>query len=222
MPIPTDGVDVWVFDLDNTLYNPTRADLMPQMHLRMQEFLTDRFKIDISEADRMREFYYQTYGTTLRGLMEHHDMHPEEFLPYCHQLDLKDIVYEKPLDDALAALPGRKLVYTNATEAHASAVMEKLGISRHFEAIFDIAEADYHPKPWAPSYDVFMERYGVDPTRSAMFEDTAKNLKPAHDLGMRTIWMRNDRPSAQPGASAEHIHHVADELADFLDEVLAA
>jgi len=221
MPIPTDHVDVWVFDLDNTLYNPRRSDLMPQMHVRMQEFIMARFGVDETEADRRREFYYLQYGTTLRGLMEHHSMDPEEFLPYCHQLDLSGIGHDAALDDALTRLPGRKVVYTNATRAHAGAVMERLGIGRHFEDVFDIADADYLPKPAMPSYDVFLKRYGIDPKRAAMFEDTAKNLKPAHDLGMRTIWLRNDRPSAQPLTDdRDHIHHETDELADFLEEVL--
>lgn len=223
MPIPTAEIDVWVFDLDNTLYNPVRADLMPQMHLRMQEFIMAEFGVDAGEADRRRQFYFERYGTTLRGLMEHHGMSPERFLPYCHQLDLSGIVHDVALDAALTALPGRKVVYTNATQDHAAAVMDRLGVARHFDGVFDIADAGYHPKPALSSYDAFMRRHGIDPTRASMFEDTAKNLKPAHDLGMRTIWLKNPRPGAQPEPEdAGHIHHVADELSDFLDLIVAA
>ncbi|MEQ9125916.1 MAG: pyrimidine 5'-nucleotidase [Alphaproteobacteria bacterium] len=220
MPIPISDIDVWVFDLDNTLYNPRRSDLMPQMHLRMQEFIMGEFGVDETEADRRRQFYFERYGTTLRGLMEHHGMSPERFLPYCHQLDLTGIAHDVELDRGLALLPGRKIVYTNATAAHAAAVLERLGLVDHFEGIFDIADADYMPKPHEPSYDVFVKRFGFRPERAAMFEDTAKNLKPAHLLGMRTVWMRNDRPAAQPEPEAAHIHHVADELAEFIHEVV--
>ncbi len=221
MPIPTEAIDAWVFDLDNTLYNPRRSDLMPQMHVRMQEFIMREFNVDLDEADRRRQFYFERYGTTLRGLMDHHGMSPERFLPYCHELDLSGIGHDKPLDAALAALPGRKLVYTNATHAHAAAVLERLGVAQHFEGVFDIADADYMPKPHIQSYDIFLRRFGVRPERAAMFEDTAKNLKPAHDLGMRTVWMRNDRPSAQPEPDdTAHIHHVADELAEFIGEIV--
>lgn len=223
MPIPTDAIDVWVFDLDNTLYNPLRSDLMPQMHVRMQEFIMSEFGVDLEEADRRRQFYYEQYGTTLRGLMDHHNLSPDKFLPYCHMLDLSSIVHDVALDAALEALPGRKLIYTNATEAHASAVMDRLGVARHFEAIFDIADADFHPKPKPTSYDVFLKRFDVAPNRAAMFEDTAKNLKPAHALGMRTIWMKNDRAGAQPDGQNgdDHIHFVAEELTDFLELILA-
>ncbi len=220
MPIPTADIDVWVFDLDNTLYSPLRSDLMPQMHLRMQEFIMQTFGVDRTEADRRRQFYFEQYGTTLRGLMEHHGMDPEEFLPYCHQLDLSKILLDQALDDALTALPGRKVVYTNATRDHAAAVMERLGIGRHFDGVFDIKDADYLPKPHALSYDVFAKRLGVDTKRAAMFEDTAKNLKPAHELGMRTVWMRNDRVGAQPDGDEAHIHHVAEDLADFLGQIV--
>lgn len=219
MPIPTKDVDVWVFDLDNTLYSPLRSDLMPQMHLRMQEFIMEEFGVDQTEADRRRQFYFEKYGTTLRGLMEHHGMHPEKFLPYCHKLDLTEMAHDTALDAALERLPGRKLVYTNATHAHAEAVMERLGVRRHFEGVFDIADADYHPKPTPASYDVFLKRFGVASDRAAMFEDTAKNLRPAHALGMRTVWMQNDRPGAGPDGG-DHIHHIADDLTAFLDQVL--
>ncbi|MDF1729221.1 MAG: pyrimidine 5'-nucleotidase, partial [Sulfitobacter sp.] len=140
----------------------------------------DEFAVDRDEADRRRQFYYERYGTTLRGLMEHHGLSPERFLPYCHDLDLSGIVHDTALDAALTALPGRKLVYTNATQAHAAAVLERLGVGGHFEGVFDIADADYLPKPYAPSYDIFLRRFGVASARAAMFEDTAKNLKPAH------------------------------------------
>lgn len=221
MPIPTDNVDVWVFDLDNTLYSPLRSDLMPQMHLRMQEFIMDAFDVDADEADRRRQFFYEKYGTTLRGLMEHHGMDPEAFLPYCHQLDLSEMLTDAVLDAALDALPGRKVVYTNATLDHATAVMARLGVARHFDGVFDIKDADYLPKPNATPYETFVKRFDIDPARAAMFEDTAKNLKPAHDMGMHTIWMRNDRPAAQPTDDDAHIHHVVDDLADFLAEIVA-
>ncbi len=217
MPIQMQNIDVWVFDLDNTLYSPLRSDLMPQMHERMQEFIMAEFSVDLAEADRRRQFYYEKYGTTLRGLMEHHGLDPEKFLPYCHQLDLSEIKYDRSLDDALSGLPGRKIVYTNATKAHATAVMGCLGISGHFEDIFDIADANYLPKPHLSSYEVFLKQHEVDPTRAVMFEDTAKNLKPAHDLGMTTVWMKNTRPGAIPDSNNQsHIHHIAEELSDFL------
>jgi putative hydrolase of the HAD superfamily len=223
MPIKTIEIDVWVFDLDNTLYNPRRSDLMPQMHVRMQEFIMEEFGVDLVEADRRRQFYFEEYGTTLRGLMDHHQMDPEKFLPYCHELDLSEMHHDVPLDQALAALPGRKVIYTNATRLHAANVLGRLGITHHFEDMFDIADADYMPKPHQSSYDTFLKRHDVDPNRAVMFEDTAKNLKPASDLGMRTVWLRNDRPGAQPADDDEsHIHHRADELSDFLNEVLAA
>lgn len=181
------------------------------------------FSVDLEEADRRRHFYFEEYGTTLRGLMDHHGMDPEKFLPYCHELDLTDMGHDVALDEALTALPGRKVIYTNATRQHGANVLGRLGIERHFEDVFDIADADYMPKPHTPSYDTFLARYGIDPKRTVMFEDTAKNLKPAADLGMGTVWLRNDRPGAQPlDADESHIHHTADELSDFLQAVLAA
>ena len=51
------------------------------------------------------------------------------------------------LDEALHALPGRKLVFTNGTVAHAEKVLARLGVTHHFGDIFDIVHSDFIPKP---------------------------------------------------------------------------
>ena len=211
-----DEIGVWVFDLDNTLY-PASCDLFPLIERRMGAFIAERFSLPADEARRRQKRFFRVHGTTLRGLMLEHGVEPDEFLDYVHAIDLAAVLPDPALERALAALPGRKLIYTNASRAHAERVMERLGVAGRFEAIYDIADAGYLPKPDPASYAGFVARHGVDPARACMLDDMARNLVPAARLGMTTGWIRTD--SAWGRASEEdlpHIHHVIDDLPGWL------
>jgi putative hydrolase of the HAD superfamily len=106
------SVDTWVFDLDNTLY-PSDSDLWPKIDMRITLFLAELFGLDGMSSRALQKFYYQRYGTTLRGLMMEHAISPEEFLRFVHDIDRTGLAPDKPLAAAIAALPGRKLILTN-------------------------------------------------------------------------------------------------------------
>jgi putative hydrolase of the HAD superfamily len=114
------------------------------------------------------------------------------------------------------------LIFTNGSVRHAESVLDRLGVSHHFEGIFDIVAADYVPKPDIAAYRSFIRRHDLDPRSAAMFEDMAKNLVPAHALGMTTVWIRHDRHWSSEGAEGDHVHHVTDDLLDWLEATIAA
>lgn len=216
-----DHVETWVFDLDNTLY-PADCELFYQVDRRMGEFISGHFGLDAEAARRMQKDYYRTYGTTLRGLMLKHDIDPRRYLDFVHDIDLTVMDPAPELDTALAALQGRKVIFTNASRNHAEAVIERLGIARHFDGIFDIHEARYVPKPEPEVYDLFLASQGVVPATAALFEDTAANLAPAHARGMATVLVVPGEDGVVNDAAQPHIHHVADDLAAFLARLGAA
>jgi putative hydrolase of the HAD superfamily len=216
-----DHVDTWIFDLDNTLY-PASCRLFDQMHVRMSDFIRDTFNVDEAEALRRRRDYYLKYGTTLRGLMLEHDMQPAAFLDYVHDIDYSAVPRLENLSTAIKALPGRKLIFTNGTTGHANRVMKRLGVENHFEAVFDIVDSDYIPKPDRAPYDKFKARHAVDPTHAAFFEDIAQNLEAPHDMGMTTVLITSDNQTAQPEPDAKqksYVHHITDNLTEFLKGV---
>ena len=208
-----DHINTWIFDLDNTLY-PASCKLFDQMHVRMSDFIRDRFNVDETEALRRRRDYYVKYGTTLRGLMIEHDMHPDAFLDYVHDIDYSTVPRLENLGEALANLPGRKLVFTNGTTVHAKRVMNRLGVEDHFEAVFDIVDSDYIPKPDRTPYDKFQNLHGVDGSRSAFFEDLAENLQAPHNMGMTTVLITEDIKN-----DAHYVHHTTNNLVEFLKGV---
>jgi len=211
-----DDVDVWIFDLDNTLY-PASCNLFPLIERRMGAFIAARFGVPADEARRRQKRFFREHGTTLRGLMVEHAVDPHEFLDFVHAIDLSALTPWPALDRALGRLRGRKLVFTNASRRHAEAVMARLAVAHHFEAVHDIADAGFLPKPDPRAYQGLLERHAIDPHRACMVEDMARNLGPAAQLGMTTVWVRTDSAWGRPTAEdLPHIHHVTDDLAGWL------
>jgi putative hydrolase of the HAD superfamily len=212
----------WIFDLDNTLY-PASCRLFDQMHVRMGEYVMRRFDVEYVEAKRIQKELYYRHGTTLRGLMVEHGEAPEAFLDHVHDIDYSPVPHSPDLVKALSNLPGRKLVFTNGTTKHARAVMSRLGVTEHFEAVYDIVDADHIPKPARGPYDKFVTRYDVDPKTSAFFEDIARNLEVPHAMGMTTVLVtddeNNDALHLNEGTMGPHVHHQTADLARFLENL---
>ncbi len=212
--------DVWLFDLDNTLYH-TRCDLFAQTDRRMGDYISRLLDVHYDDAKLIQKGYWRKHGTTLRGLMIEHKVEPTAFLDYVHDIDYAPVEASPRLDAQLGRLPGRKIVFTNGTVRHAERVLERLGVTHHFEAIYDIVAAAYVPKPEMVIYRDVVGRYGVDPARAMMLDDIAANLKPAHELGMGTVWIRTPESLARvAGQQLDHIHHQTDDLVEWLDEWL--
>jgi putative hydrolase of the HAD superfamily len=219
-PIAPERVEDWIFDLDNTLY-PASCNLFRQVDRRIREYIQGFLGLDEEQAHGLQRRYFRAHGSSMRGMMLHHGMDPGAFLGYVHDIDLSPVPPAPGLDTALARLPGRKTVYTNGSTAHAGRVLERLGITRHFSAVFDIVEAGYLPKPQPESYRRLVARYGIDPARAVLVEDLAQNLGPAAALGMTTVWVAQDSHdlSAQPGDDT--VHHVIHDLAAWLAELVS-
>jgi putative hydrolase of the HAD superfamily len=206
-------VTTWVFDLDNTLY-PPEMGLFPQIEVKMTAWVMRNLGLARAEADALRRSYWHRYGTTLSGLMHEHGIQPFDYLADVHDVDFTVLRPAPDLALHIAALPGRKVVYTNADVPYARKVLAARGLTGLFDAVYGIEDAGFHPKPEASAFARIFARDGLDPTRAAMFEDDPKNLAVPHDLGMATVHV-----APQPLAAA-HIHHHTDDLAGFLAELI--
>ena len=209
-------VSTWVFDLDNTLY-PPHATLFPQIEARIGDYVERVLGVSPAEAARLRHAYWRDHGTTLAGLMRHHGIDPDPFLEQVHDIDLASLAPDPRLREAIAALPGRRIVYTNGTACYARAVCAALGLSGLFERFYGVEAAFYTPKPEAAAYQRIFGADGLDPRRGAMFEDDPRNLKVPHDLGLETVWIV---PDADPRPTPEHVDHRAEDLARFLERLV--
>ncbi|GGF08779.1 pyrimidine 5'-nucleotidase [Aliidongia dinghuensis] len=216
MPLPPHEIEAWVFDLDNTLY-PAGSNLFAQIAERMSEYIMRLLGVDAEAALAERKRLFQAYGTTMRGLMTEHAIDPHSFLAHVHDIDLTVIEPAPALDAALDGLSGRKLVFTNGSVRHAERVLERLGIARHFEVLFDIAAAEFQPKPHPSGYQKLIDLHAVVPARAAMVEDMARNLEPAAALGMLTLWVRSPLDWQREGADEPYVHYQTDDLTGWLE-----
>jgi len=213
--VPTDQIRDWVFDLDNTIY-PARSQLFLRVAVRITDFVAQHFKVPHDEARVIQKDLFYRYGTTMRGLMVEENLAPEDYLHFVHDIDVSDLPRETELDRLLAGLPGRKHIFTNGTVPHAENILDAYGIRHHFDHIFDIVGADFVPKPEQKAFDSFVSKTGIDPRGAVMVEDMARNLEPAHALGMRTVWLVSDHDWAAKGADEPYVHFVAEDLKSFL------
>ena len=216
------AVDTWVFDLDNTLY-PAGGTVWPMIDERITRYLAGLMGIDGLSARGLQKYYYRRYGTTLRGLIEDHRIAPGPFLDFVHDIDRTSLVPNPALVEAIATLPGRKLILTNGSRDHALRTTERLGfLGDAFEAVYDIVASEMVPKPDPAAYDRFFALHGVDPTRAVMVEDLAKNLVVPHARGMVTVLVvppaerDNREPWERLGGNEEHVDVATDDLAGFL------
>ena len=212
------GIDAWVFDLDNTLY-PASTNLFAQIDMRMKTFIAAALNMTVDDAFKLQKQYFHKYGTSLRGLTLHHDIDPDAFLDYVHDIDHSVLNADPRLDALLSALPGRKLIYTNGSAYHAESVVKRLGVAHHFADIFDIRASAYIPKPDPAAYAAMIARHAVTPTRAVMFEDSHKNLAPAAALGMKTVWVRHAGMPAGDDEDLSHCHYMTDDLLGWLEAV---
>jgi putative hydrolase of the HAD superfamily len=217
-----DHVNTWVFDLDNTLY-PHHSNLFSQIDVKMTSYVSQLLKLPREEARALQKKFYLEHGTTLKGLMIHHKIDPDDFLEQVHDIDYSWLSSDPKLGDAIRALPGRKFIFTNGNRKHAERAAAQLGILDHFEDVFDIVAADLVPKPARETYDKFVAKHGINGNQAAMFEDLARNLVEPKALGMRTVLILPHNFEATFVEAWEHedqdgayIDHKTDDLAGFL------
>lgn len=223
-PAPLHDSDCWVFDLDNTLY-PATNGLMAEVSARMTQFVAKVLSVGADQALVEQKTLFRKHGTTLRGLMEKYAVDPLSFLDFVHQVDYNQVEPNPGLAEALLALPGRKVVFTNASSAHAERVLDRLGIAQQFEGIFDVAAASWQPKPHPTAYQTLVERHQITPGRAVMVEDIAPNLEPAATLGMTTVWLHHEDATApawtMPSESSDYVDHKIGDLTDWLETLSA-
>ena len=179
-------VDTWVFDLDQTLY-PAEAEVMALIEGKMTAFVAREIGLPRDEAYKLQKSYLSEHGTTLAGLMAHYGVEPHRFLDEVHDVSIDSLHPDPELNALIASLPGRKLVFTNGDERHAVRILAKLEMTALFDGVFHLEHANWVPKPNMVTFEKMMAAHQVIPTTAAFFEDSPKNLKPAHQLGMKTV-----------------------------------
>jgi putative hydrolase of the HAD superfamily len=187
----------------------------------MGEFISKNLNMDIKEAKKLQKKYYKVHGTTLRGLMDNHNINPDHFLSEVHNLDYSIVGPNKALNKELEKLEGRKIIYTNANLQHAENVLKRLELTHMFKEIFDVKSANYIPKPEISPYQKMITDFNINSSSSAMFDDIAKNLVPAKKVGFTSIWIDAgyENFSDDIVSSKKYLDYETKDISNFLNQV---
>ena len=204
------------FDLDDTLY-PASLGLWEAIRVRMNEYMHNLFGLPDEELTALRQHYFMTYGTTLRGLQINHQVDTEDFLAYVHDLPLGDYLKPDPaLRTLLLSLPKRRWVFTNSDANHAKRVMNVLGVSDCFEGIIDIHSIEFFSKPNPEAYQIALRIAGeAEPGNCVYLDDSERNLWPAHQMGFYTVLVGENGPHPFARLAIPTIHQLPQALPDL-------
>ena len=213
-------INTWIFDLDNTLYSAD-SGIFQQVHILMGDFVSQHLNIELQEAKILQKKYYKQHGTTLRGMMDNHGIDPDHFLNEVHKLDYSIIAPNKDLNQQLEKLKGRKIIYTNANRQHVNDVLERLELTHMFKEIFDIKNANYIPKPEITPYQQIIKNFNIDTSSAIMFDDIAKNLVPAKNVGLTSVWVDAgyENFSDDIASSKQYLDYETKNISNFLNQV---
>tara|TARA_B100001123_G_scaffold412507_1_gene509856 strand:- start:212 stop:883 length:672 start_codon:yes stop_codon:yes gene_type:complete len=212
------SVKYWIFDLDNTLYSG-KTKVFEQVDKKMSKYISQKLKVSIVEAKKIQKNYFYKYNTTLNGMIKNHKINPDEFLEYVHDIDIDFLKKDLNLEEQLKKLEGKKIIFTNGSRKHALNVTSRIGINEYFDDIFDIVDSDFIPKPGIEPYKKLVEKHKIDPKLCVFVEDIARNLKPAYEMGMKTVWIENDEPWASKFSDSDFINFKTNNLAEFLKKI---
>ena len=207
-----------LFDLDGVLYQDLEA-VFGQVSKKMTEYISKKLNLDLKKAKELQTNYFHKYNTSLNGLMIHHDIVPEEFLKYVHDIDLSFMKNDLILREELENLKVKKFIFTNGSKEHANNITSHLGINDLFDGLFDIVDAEYSPKPTAKAFDLMIEKFKINPKETLYIEDIAKNLSIGKERGTITAWLINNEYWGKKESDKEFIDFKIENLSLFLKEI---
>ena len=208
----------WIFDLDNTLYSGD-TKVFEQVSNRMTKYVSDKLNVNLDKAKKIQTDYFHKYNTTLNGLIKNHKIDANDFLDFVHDINIDFLKKDLKLNKELEKLDGKKIIFTNGSKKHALNITQKIGIDHHFDDFFDIIDANFVPKPFIEPYKKIVEKHKIDPKICAFVEDIARNLKPAYEMGMTTVWIENNEPWAKKFSDSDFVNFRTNNLSEFLKKI---
>ena len=212
------SIKYWIFDLDNTLYSG-KTKVFEQVDKKMSKYISKKLDVSIEEARKIQKNYFYEYNTTLNGMIKNHKIDANEFLDYVHDINIDFLQKDRKLSEELGKLNGKKIIFTNGSRKHALNVTKRIGIDQYFDDIFDIVDSEFIPKPSIEPYKKLVEKHKIDPNLCVFVEDIARNLKPAYEIGMKTVWIENDEPWASKFSDGDFVNFKTNNLSEFLKKI---
>jgi len=211
-------IKFWIFDLDNTLYSG-KTRVFEQIDQKMSKYISGKLNVSVDKAKEIQKNYFHKYNTTLNGMIKNHGIEANEFLEFVHDVNLDFLKKDHALSEELKKLDGKKIIFTNGSRKHAINVTRRIGIDHHFDDVVDIVDSKFIPKPAIEPYKKLVEKHKIDPNLCVFVEDIARNLKPAYEMGMKTVWIENEEPWASEFSGSSFVNYKTKNLYEFLKKI---
>jgi len=194
-----------LFDLDNTLYS-RESGLLQQIGRRIQMWLCDHLGVGWEQAAVVRRDYFVRYGTTLNGLLIEHAVDAHDYLTFVHDVPVETYLSPDPaLAAMLAAIPLRRVIYTNATTEYSGRVLRALGVANLFERVISIEDVELRNKLHNEAYERVLTLLDATGPQCIMVEDSDRNLIPARALGITTVLVGQGDGIGSPDGSVDYM-----------------
>ncbi len=178
-----------LFDVDNTLY-PKNIGLFNVVDKKINQYLKDIVGIPETDVNKVRKDYLEKYGTTLNGLIKHHNINPVHYLEYVHNVDLENYIkVNHRLKNFLKKSKYRNIIFSNAYLPYIKKILKLMEIEEYFEDIFDITKLNYTPKPLLEAYLSIINAKALIPEKTFFIDDSSKNLLSAKKIGFKTCYI---------------------------------
>ncbi|KVI11947.1 uncharacterized protein C24B11.05-like [Cynara cardunculus var. scolymus] len=246
--IPKSKYECLLFDVDDTLY-PLSSGLSPECTKNIIEYMVNKLDIEASKVPEMCAQLYKDYGTTMAGLralgynFDHDDYHSfvHGRLPY---------EYLKPdpiLRSLLHSLPIRKVIFSNANEAHVAEVLHRLGLEDCFDDVICFESlnppnqknsaddtsnccvtetGDLLPtspiicKPFENSFQQAFKMANINPHKTIFFDDSIRNIQTAKVTGLDTVLVGSSERKKGVDYALESIHNIREALPELWESVM--
>jgi putative hydrolase of the HAD superfamily len=196
-------------DVDYTLY-PKGTGPFKQVNQRIEDYVMSSLSMERDHVKFLRNDYIKNFGSTLGGMMHHHNTDPYEFIRDVHDVPVEDILEEDDrLKEALSAISLPMVAFTNGSRAYALRVLNALGVKEYFMDIFSIEDMDFIPKPLTAPYEKVVEKYGCEPSEVIFIDDRTENVETAQALGMHSILLGID-PDVDAEMYIQNIYELPD------------
>ena len=184
--------NLWIFDLDNTLYSPD-CGMFDYLNNRINFYMIDKLNINYGDVNNLRRRYFKEYGSTMMGLIKHHNIDADEFLENIHGIDITNFLKrENDFVNFFKEIPGTKIIITNSPLFYAKNVIKVLGLESAIESIYDIKFMDYIGKPHLVSINKILSKINIDKNNTFFIDDTIENIISAKYLGFKTLYVNKE------------------------------
>lgn len=241
---PQTKYECLLFDVDDTLY-PLSSGLSAECTKNITDYMVNKLDIEENKVLEMCAQLYRDYGTTMAGLRAlGYDFDHDEYHSFVHgRLPYEYLKPDPVLRSLLHSLPIRKVIFSNANEAHVAEVLHRLGLEDCFDDVicFEslnpknqttnldspktsdsvgvLAKSPIICKPFEKAFQQAFNMAKINPHKTLFFDDSIRNIQTAKLTGLNTVLVGSTERKKGVDYALGSIHNIREALPELWESV---